>query len=107
MQIIPLQTQPNQTIATQLAGQSVSLNVYQKSTGMFMDVLVNDVLIIGGVLCENLNRIVRSLYLGFIGDFAFVDTQGTLDPYYAGLGTRYYLVYFDASELPPLPLTVG
>ncbi len=71
-----------------------------------MDVLVNDVLIIGGVICQNLNRIVRSLYLGFIGDFAFVDTQGDLDPYYAGLGTRYYLMYFTASELSLLPLSV-
>jgi len=71
-----------------------------------MDVLVNDVLIIGGVLCEDINRIVRSTYLGFIGDFAFVDTQGNLDPYYAGIGTRYYLLYFDTAELATLPLTM-
>ena len=106
MQLVPLNTLPNQTVAIQLNGQSCTLNVYQKSTGLFMDVLVNDVLIIGGVLCENLNRIVRSAYLGFIGDFAFVDTQGSLDPYYASIGTRFYLMYFTGAELPPLPLTV-
>lgn len=107
MQLIPLQATANQTVSVQLSGQSCTLNVYQKSTGLFMDVLVNDVLIIGGVLCENLNRIVRSTYLGFIGDFAFVDTQGTLDPYYEGIGSRYYLIYLNASELAPLPLTVS
>ena len=103
MQLVPLQALANQTVSVQLTGQSCTLNVYQKSTGLFMDVLVNDVLIIGGVLCENLNRIVRSAYLGFIGDFAFVDTQGSLDPYYASIGTRFYLLYFNAGELSALP----
>lgn len=106
MQVVPLQALPNQTLNIQLNGQSCTLNVYQLSTGMFMDVLVNDVLIIGGVICENLNRIVRSLYLGFIGDFAFVDTQGTDPPVYTGLGTRFYLLYLLPTELSPLPLTV-
>lgn len=106
MQYIPLRAVPNQTMNILLNGQSCTLNVYQKSTGLFMDVLVNDVLIIGGVICQNLNRIVRSLYLGFIGDFAYVDLQAGLDPYYEGLGTRYFLLYVDASELRPLPLTV-
>jgi len=103
MQLIPLQATPNQTVAVQLSGQSCTLNVYQKSTALYMDVFVNDVLIIGGVICQNINRIVRSTYLGFIGDFAFVDTQGDLDPYYAGIGSRYYLMYFTAAELAPLP----
>lgn len=107
MQLIPLNAIPNQTVAVQLNGQSCTLNVYQKSTGMFMDVLVNDVLIIGGVICENLNRIVRSLYLGFIGDFSWVDTQGTNSPYYTGIGSRYYLLYLNPNELNPLPLTTG
>ena len=103
MQTVPLQALPNQTVNIQLNGQSCTLNVYQKSTDMFMDVLVNDVLIIGGVICENLNRIVRSLYLGFIGDFAWVDTQGNDDPYYSQIGTRFYLLYFNAGELSALP----
>lgn len=106
MQQVPLQALPNQTVNVQLNGQSCTLNVYQKSTGLFMDVLVNDVLIIGGVICQNLNRIVRSRYLGFIGDFAFIDTQGTLDPYYQGIGTRYFLLYLLPTELAPLPLTL-
>ena len=76
MMIIPIQPLPNQTMQVQLAGQSCSLNIYQNAYGLFMDVIVGQNQIIAGVLCENLNRIVRSLYLGFVGDFAFQDTQG-------------------------------
>ena len=45
------------------------------------------------MLCLNLVGLVRSAYLGFIGQLAFFDTQGTSDPDYSGLGTRYQLVY--------------
>ena len=73
---------PNQTLQVQLANQPCQLNVYQFAFGLFMDVYVAGTLVIAGVLCQNLNRIVRSAYLGFSGDFAFVDTQGTTDPIY-------------------------
>jgi hypothetical protein len=100
MQIVPLNKTPSQTLTTGLNGQTCQLNVYQSFFGLFMDVYVNNTLIIAGVLCLNLNRIVRDLYLGFSGDFVFVDTQGTTDPTYAGLGSRYQLVYLAPSDLP-------
>ena len=55
---------------------------------------------IGGVIAGNLNVIVRSAYLGFVGDLAFIDTQGSDDPVYTGLGARWILTYFAPSELP-------
>lgn len=103
MQIILLNATPSQTLAILLGGQSCQLNVYQKTTGLFMDVSVTTKtppLIIGGVICQNENRIVRDLYLGFIGDFIFKDTQGNSDPDYTGLGDRFQLVYLEASDLP-------
>ena len=60
--------------------------------------------IIAGVLCQNLNRIVRSLYLGFVGDFMFNDNQGDTDPVYTGFGGRYQLVYFAPADLAALGL---
>lgn len=99
-EVIPLQAVPNQSLQAQLGGQSVALSVYQTAYGLFIDVSVGSTLIIGGVICENLNRIVRSLYLGFIGDFMFNDNQGNTDPVYTGLGTRYSLIYLEASDLP-------
>lgn len=101
MQIIPLLPVPNQTLTVNLDGQITQLNVYQRGANLYVDVLVNNVLIIGGVICQNLNRIVRSLYLGFQGDLAFIDGQGSTDPAYTGLGTRYSLAYIEPNELLP------
>jgi len=98
--IIPLQPVPNQTVTVVLANQLCQIDVYQKAYGLFVDLYVSNVLIIGGVIAENLNRIVRSLYLGFIGDLCFIDNAGSGDPVYTGLGTRFSLAYLEASELP-------
>lgn len=102
MQVVPLQPIASQTLNVQVNGQSCQLNVYQKFYGLFMDVYSGGTLVIAGVQCENLNRIVRSLYLGFQGDFAFFDTQGSADPSYTGLGSRYLLLYF-----PPVAGAAG
>lgn len=104
MQIVPLIQTPNQSVSIALAGQQCTLNIYQKFFGLFMDVLVSNSLIIGGVLCLNANLIVRDLYLGMQGDFAFIDNQGSTDPNYTGLGgqtpqSRYSLVYLTAEEV--------
>ena len=44
---------------------------------------------------KNLVSLVPTAYLGFSGWLVFVDTQGSEDPQYAGLGTRWVLVYLD------------
>ena len=99
MQIVPLQAVPSQTLNVNLNNQACTINVYQKSTSLFIDLLVNDALIIGGVICLNAHLIVISAYLGFIGDLAFLDTQGSNDPTYDGLGARYVLAYLAPSDL--------
>lgn len=103
--IVPLQPVASQVVNVVLNGQQTTLRVYQAGVPLYMDVSVNDALIIGGVVCEQNNEIVRDAYLGFIGDFAFFDTQpdpslGPLDPQPSGLGTRWILAYFFPSELP-------
>lgn len=100
MLAIPLQPIPNQMTQVQLGNQSCTLAIYQLAYGLFMDVYVGPTLIIAGVICQNLNRIVRSRYLGFQGDFTFLDTQGIANPVYSGLGDRWVLVYLEESELP-------
>lgn len=107
MQIIPLQAVPNQAVSVTLGTQVSQVNVYQKSTGLFIDLYVDNNLVIGGVICQNLNRIVRSLYLGFQGDLAFIDNQGDTVPYYTGLGTRYSLAYLEPADLCPVGLSLG
>lgn len=104
MLIIPLQAVPNQTLTVTLNNQVTQLNVYQTFEALFIDVLVENTLIIGGVIAENLNRIVRSLYLGFSGDLTFYDNQnGDLDPVYTGLGARFSLLYLTPDEVNAAP----
>ena len=99
MVIIPLQAVPSQAVSVTLGTQISQINVYQKLPGLFIDLYVDNVLVIGGVICQNLNRIVRSAYLGFSGDLAFIDNQGDTDPVFTGLGTRYSLAYLSPADL--------
>lgn len=93
--IIPLVATAAQTLTATLSNQRVRLVVYQKTFGLYVDVYANDVLVIGGVVARNLTKIVRSVYLGLVGDFYFFDTQGVDDPVYTGLGDRFLLIYED------------
>lgn len=98
--LVPLAAIPAQSLTIQLGGQSCLLNVYQKTTGLYVDLAVNDVPLVYGVLALNLNFIVREAYLGFDGDFSFNDITGADDPTYDGLGVRFVLLWYGADELP-------
>lgn len=107
MNVIPISDVFSQNLTIQLGGQNCQINLYQKNNEhLYCDLFVNNVPIITGVICQNLNRIVRSLYLGFIGDLSFYDTQGSItapsngsDPSSPGLGTRYLFLYLTPDDL--------
>jgi hypothetical protein len=99
MRAIPLQAVPSQSLSALLAGQNCQINVYQKSTGMYLDLLINNAPVLTAVMCRDRVRLIRQTYHGFVGDLAFVDTQGKGDPEYAGLGLRYLLVYLEPVDL--------
>lgn len=112
MLIVPTAALPNQTFLINLANQNARLNIYQRFWGLFMDVLVDESRIIGGVLCHNLDLIVRDPYLGFQGDFVWLDNAGTDDPIYTGLGDRFSLCYLTVADVAQKkagvsPATVG
>jgi hypothetical protein len=96
---VPLKAIPAQSLNIVLGNQNCQLNLYSKLGVLYMDVYVNNAAIILGVQCENANRIVRSVYLGFIGDFIFIDTRGASDPIFTGLGTQYLLQYLEQADL--------
>ena len=103
MQIVPLQATPSQNLNTSLGGQSCTINLYWKglvNPFLYMDLYVNNILIIGGVMCLNANVLVRNTYLGFICDLSFYDTQGATNPNYIGLGAQYILVYLAPGDVP-------
>lgn len=119
MQIVPLAPNPNQTLQIVLAGQNCAIELRtldgyavtdnvdfsgsQKYIAFTLDVA--GVSITRAQNCLNLKRLlINRQYLGFAGDFMFVDTQpdpltGPADPQWEGLGTRWQLIYLNASEL--------
>jgi hypothetical protein len=124
MLTIPLNAVPNQRLTSTINSQGVQINVYQKRYGLFFDLYLNNVAVVTTVMCENLNRLVRNTYLGFVGDLLFLDSQprgpvvpphpytgytlpplGSLegsDPFWEGLGDRFHLIYLYPSELTAL-----
>jgi hypothetical protein len=112
MQIIQTSPVANQIVNTVLNNQATQLNIYQlddgTNYGLYMDVLLNNVQIIGGVQCLNRNLIIVNEYLGYSGDFMWVDMNSTAliynmlvgsDPIYTGLGTQYLLWYLTPQNL--------
>ena len=97
-QVIPLAATPNQTLKSVLGGQYCTIRLMTTSAGLLIDVLVNDSPVVQGVLCLDQNRLIRYAYLGFVGDLVFVDTQGSQDPEYSGLGSRYQLLYLSPGD---------
>lgn len=104
---IPLQAVPYQTVECVLNGQNTKIDVFQKFYGVFINIYLDNNIVIAGVLCENAHLIIRNTYLGYAGDFVFNDTQGTSDPIYTGLGVRYLLVYLTPDELDEFDLPAG
>ncbi len=93
MQIVPLLPIPSQTFNVVLGGQNCVISIYQRSTGLFLDLTVNNTPTLTAQICRDRTLLVRLAYLGFSGDLIFMDTAGTADPAYSGLGTRYKLLY--------------
>lgn len=105
MLVVPLQPLPNLTLQCQLNNQACTINLQQYPTALFLTLYVGGNLVVASVICENLVRIVRDTYLGFSGDLIFLDTQGTDDPVYTGIGTRFQLVYLDPGDLATFGVT--
>lgn len=99
MQMIPLQAVPSQTLQIVLGGQTCALAIYVKNQAMFLDLAVNGSQIAYAVLCPNQVTLVPTAYLGFVGQLMFLDTQGSNDPIYTGLGSRWLLAYLTQGDM--------
>lgn len=99
MHLVPLQPVPNQTLTVNLARQAAQIALRQNGDALYFDLTLNGSAIVRTRICRDRQRLLLSTqYRGFQGDFAFVDTQGTDDPTYTGLGSRFLLVYLAAGE---------
>lgn len=98
MQTVPLQPVPSQSTKVVLGGQNCQILVYQKPQGVFVDINADGVDIVVGIIGRDAVPLVCREYTGFIGNLLFIDTQGSDDPSYEGLGGRWTLVYLTAEE---------
>lgn len=99
MKIIPITADQSQTFGIQLDNQNCQISIYQKSTGLYLDLYLNNQPIINARLCRDRVKLIGLKYLGFSGDLVFLDTQGLDDPDYTGLNTRFILAYFADGEI--------
>lgn len=98
MQQIPLQPIPSQIVRCVLGQQNVTLFIYQKPQGVFVDVTVENESIVTAALALDITPIVCRDYAGFVGNLMFTDTQGNSDPDYTGFAERFALVYLTEAE---------
>ena len=98
MQTVPLHPVPSQSTKVVLGGQNCQILVYQKPQGVFVDINADGVDISVGTVARDAVPLVSREYAGFAGNLLFIDTQGSDDPAYAGLGDRFSLVYLTAEE---------
>ena len=100
MLIVPVQPTPNQTLSALLDGQICQITLTTRFDGrLYFSLTVNNAEIVPNVICRNANLLVRYPYLGVIGDFWIFDTQGSDDPVYSSLGSRFLLQYLEESDL--------
>ena len=99
MQSVFLQPVPSQQTQVVLNGQSCVISVYVKNQSMFFDLAVNGIQIASAIQCKNLVSLVPTSYLGFTGWLLFYDKQGTDDPIYTGLGSRWVMLYLTSADL--------
>jgi hypothetical protein len=119
MKQLQINAVPSQTFIAVLGGQSCQIAIYQKqpivdeygvAAGLFLDLIVNGVPIVTAVrMLDRTRLLLDRTYLGVVGDFMFLDVQGTgpptfsgSPPYYTGLGSQFLLLYLEASDLVAL-----
>ena len=95
---VPLSATPSQTVKIILNSQNCTLTIYQKTTGVYCDLMIDATVIWQGAICQNNNPICNYGYLPFVGKLVFFDTQGASDPDYSGFGDRWQLMCLSPGE---------
>lgn len=91
--IIPLNKYPNQSLTVLLNKQKCHITIKQKKTGVFIDVTVDDkVMVIGQIAINNVPILFHD-YRGFNGTITFIDKNGNSNPDFNGFGDKYTLNY--------------
>jgi hypothetical protein len=98
MKEIPLKPVANQSLTYVDNNLIFNIKLYTMSDYLYFDLGVNGTTITQTTICRNIAPLIKQRYLGYRGNFAFLDTQGQSDPVYTGLGSRFVLLSLDEAE---------
>lgn len=98
MLTITLQAIPAQITRLVLDNQNFQIYLYTTNNGLLIDVSVNGNEIANGIICCNGIPLICATYLDVKGNLVFIDTQGSDNPVYTGIGTRFQLIYLTSDE---------
>lgn len=90
---IPIIAAPSQKLTVTLGGRQCQITISQKYDSVFVDLTADSVPVLRGAIARDRVDMIRHKYLPFSGKLVFVDTQGTDDPTWQTMGTRFKLVY--------------
>ncbi len=99
MLFLPVKKEPNQRFSVILDNQNCTIEIFQRFDHLYLNLFVDDVAVVQGVLCHNNLGITAVDTLAFRGMLYFTDVQGDSDPQYEGLGTRYYLIFVPEGDM--------
>lgn len=98
-EIVPVDVLPNQTLEIVFDTQRYRLRLHEINGNMAIDVVLNNVDIVRGMIVPASALLIQYRYLrGAGGDFAFI-TQDDQLPYYTEFGKTQFLVYYEPTEL--------
>lgn len=101
MEIIPLESEPNQQVLVILDNQECTIAVYSRGGHLFMDLMVGQSAVFAGAICNNGANIVPFSTELFKGSLHFYDTEGHSNPVWDKLKERFLLLYLAEGESLP------
>ena len=90
---IPIKPVPSQKLSVMLGAQNTTIELAWKNNRLYATVSIGSIDVVCSRLCLNREPIVREQYRGFIGELYFDDQQGSQEPDFVGLGSRYKLFW--------------
>lgn len=91
MKIIPLEAVPNQRVSIILDSTAYTIEVLTRNDRLYVTIWAEAQRILA-------NRFL-ACYAPLIREFVLIDLDGTEDPVYNGLGTRWLLAFAEESDL--------
>ena len=96
---IPVSAIPNQTLETVINNNKLTISLNTRfNSKLYATIFKNGKAIIRNRLCLNATPLVSVEYLGMDGNLFFIDKNGSDDPHYKELGSRYLLVFSEVNN---------